>query len=208
MHRFLSSDSPRAARPLSPSSVFFPPFPYTPSDIGHKRDDGAPFSSSQVRNEFRASPHAILPCSTRPTFYPQRQRIPCVFPRSEVRIASRGSKSRATHLEVRFDLPRSGWKARRKARHHAGCLPSWSFHERSRTCVNTDLQGFRKSSATSSSMVKGLMCISRTSSGIPSWLDYIISTAIYPFLRDFVEFQKAWVQHVKGSSGCPYCHIV
>ncbi|KAH8982482.1 hypothetical protein EDB83DRAFT_1361146 [Lactarius deliciosus] len=79
----------------------------------------------------------------------------------------------------------------------------WTFHEIFRTCVKTDLQGFRKSSA--SSMVKGLKCISRTSSGIPSWLDYIISTAIYPFLRDFVEFQKAWVQHVKGSTGRPRC---
>ncbi|KAH9166767.1 hypothetical protein EDB89DRAFT_2001625 [Lactarius sanguifluus] len=79
----------------------------------------------------------------------------------------------------------------------------WTFHERFRTCVRTDLQGFRNSSA--SSMVKNLKCISRASSGIPSWLDYIISTAIYPSLRDFVDFQKAWVQHVKGSTGCPYC---
>ncbi|KAH9174340.1 hypothetical protein EDB89DRAFT_1952349 [Lactarius sanguifluus] len=42
----------------------------------------------------------------------------------------------------------------------------WTFHERFRTCVRTDLQGFRNSSASS---------------------------------------MKAWVQHVKGSTGCPYC---
>ncbi|KAI9450607.1 hypothetical protein BJY52DRAFT_1191699 [Lactarius psammicola] len=61
----------------------------------------------------------------------------------------------------------------------------WKFHERFRTC--------------------GFKCISRSPSGIPSWLDYIISIAAYPILYDFVQFQKAWVQHVKGSTGCPHC---
>ncbi|KAH8985601.1 hypothetical protein EDB86DRAFT_2833019 [Lactarius hatsudake] len=61
----------------------------------------------------------------------------------------------------------------------------WTFHERFRTCVNTKV----------SEILALVLC----------WLDYIISTVIYPFLRDFVEFQKAWVQHVKGSTGCPYC---
>ncbi len=82
----------------------------------------------------------------------------------------------------------------------------WTFHETFRTCVKTDLDGFRNSSA--SSMLKGLKCILHASSGIPSWLDYIISIAAYPFLHDFVKFQKAWVRHVEVSSrstGCPYC---
>ncbi|KAH9018377.1 hypothetical protein EDB85DRAFT_617494 [Lactarius pseudohatsudake] len=143
MHRFLSSDRERCD-PYRPPQFYFSPFPYTPSYIGHRRDDGAPLNSSEVRNELRAAPHTTLPRSTRPTFYPQRQRIPCIFPRSEVRIASRGSKSRATHIMPGTYL------------HEL-----WIFHERFRTCVNTDFQGFRKSSA----MVKGLKCISRTSSG-------------------------------------------
>ncbi|KAH9166758.1 hypothetical protein EDB89DRAFT_1910421 [Lactarius sanguifluus] len=188
-----------------PPQFYFSLFPYTASDIGHRRDDGAPFSSSEVRNEFRAGPHATLPRSTRPTFYPQRQRIPCIFPRSEVRIASRSSKSRATHLEVRLTFEDLDGKLEGKLDIIPGTYlhELWTFHDRFRICVNTDLQGFRKSSA--SSMVKGLGC---TSSGIPSWPDYIISTAIYPFLRDFVEFQKAWVQHVKGSTGWAPARIV
>ncbi|KAH9010893.1 hypothetical protein EDB85DRAFT_1159578 [Lactarius pseudohatsudake] len=36
-----------------------------------------------------------------PPFYPQRQRIPCIFPRSEVRIASRGEYSRESSTSCR-----------------------------------------------------------------------------------------------------------
>ncbi|KAH9023519.1 hypothetical protein EDB84DRAFT_1580438 [Lactarius hengduanensis] len=79
----------------------------------------------------------------------------------------------------------------------------WMFHEKFRTCFETDLRDFKDSSA--SSMLKGLECTSRAPSGTPSWLNYFISFAAFPFVRDFFGFQKAWVQHIKGSTGCSYC---
>ncbi|KAH8984200.1 hypothetical protein EDB86DRAFT_162988 [Lactarius hatsudake] len=79
----------------------------------------------------------------------------------------------------------------------------WTFHDIFRRSARSDVQDFEASSA--SSMLK-LKCTSCGPFGIPSWLDcYITSCAMCAFFpRNFVEYQKDWVRHVK-KTGCPYC---
>ncbi|KAH8995918.1 hypothetical protein EDB92DRAFT_2112692 [Lactarius akahatsu] len=79
----------------------------------------------------------------------------------------------------------------------------WTFHEIFRRSARSDVRDFEVSSA--SSMPKGLKCTSRGLFGIPSWLYCYITSCICAFFpHDFVEYQKAWVRHVKETR-CPNC---
>ena len=70
----------------------------------------------------------------------------------------------------------------------------WKYHERVREILASDLTEFRRSHARGT--IRGLCCVERSSSQIPSWLDqYIESIGKSPNLFDFAELNVAMVRH-------------
>ncbi|KAI9450618.1 hypothetical protein BJY52DRAFT_1356337 [Lactarius psammicola] len=81
----------------------------------------------------------------------------------------------------------------------------WSYYQRVRVSLTSDLTEFRTSGAHST--LAGLTCQTGTSSGIPSWLDgYIASIGEDPSLFDLTEFHMCLIRHAQY--GCTPCRAV
>jgi hypothetical protein len=73
----------------------------------------------------------------------------------------------------------------------------WMFHKRFWRCFMSDLKDFRNSNE-----LKGLKCIPRNPSDIPSWLeDYFKKSTEVPVPFDFCDSRNAWVLHLR-QCGC------
>ena len=108
---------------------------------------------------------------------------------------------KAAQLTLGFFLTFSDLEGRLDIMPGAHLHELWTFHERVQTYISSDVRDFFKISSTSS-VLKGLKCVSIGLHGIPNWLShYVTSICSLLFLHNFVNSQKAWVVHVRDC-GC------